>query len=87
MRTMTATEVSRNFRKVLDSLERGNDEIVVVRHHHPIARLIPGAPRMTALEALADLHRTLEDSEGAAWIKDAAAADHLRVAERRDPWA
>lgn len=87
MRTMTATEVSRNFRKVLDSLERGHEEIVVVRHHHPIARIIPGTARMTALEALADLHRTLDEKEGEAWLKDAAGADRLLVAERRDPWA
>ncbi len=87
MRTMTATEVSRNFRQVLDSLERGNEEIVVVRHHHPIARFIPGTPRMTALEALADLHRTLDDAEGDAWLRDTTKADRPLVAERCDPWA
>lgn len=87
MQTMTATEVSRNFRRVLDSLERGDDEVVIVRHNHPIARLIPGTPRMTALTALADLYCTIDDAEGEAWLKDADGMDRMAAAERRDPWA
>lgn len=34
-----------------------------MRNKHPFARLIPRVPRMTALEALADIHRTLDDEE------------------------
>ena len=87
MQTMTATEVNRNFRRVLDALERGGGEIVVVRNHQPIARLIPGAPRLTALEALADLHHTLDDADGDAWLKDLRTADRPIKGEVRDPWA
>lgn len=87
MRLLSATEVARTFSRVLDSLEQGGEEIVVMRHNHPVATLVPGAARMTALEALADIHRTLDDSEGAAWLSDMQDADRLLVQEARDPWA
>lgn len=70
MLTMTATEVNRNFRRVLDSLGRNGLEIVVIRNRQPVARLVPGTPRMTAIEALADLHRTLDDREAETWLAD-----------------
>lgn len=84
---MTATEVSRNFSRVLDTLERGDEEIVILRGKHPVARMVPGAPRMTALEALGDLHRTLGDADGKAWLADMAGADRRLRREVRDPWA
>lgn len=87
MKTMTATEVSRNFSRVLDTLERGDEEIVILRGRHPVARMVPGAPRMTALEALGDLHRTLDDAEGETWLADMAGADRRLRREVRDPWA
>jgi antitoxin (DNA-binding transcriptional repressor) of toxin-antitoxin stability system len=87
MKTMTATEVSRHFSRVLDTLERGEEEIVVLRGRHPVARMVPGAPRMTALEALGDLYRTLDDAEGEAWLEDMAGADRRLRREVRDPWA
>ena len=42
---------------------------------------------MTALEALADLYRTLADAEGAAWLEDAKRADRRVRKQIRDPWA
>ena len=84
---MTATEVSRNFSRVLDTLERGDEEIVILRGRHPVARMVPGAPRMTALEALGDLYRTLDDADGEAWLEDMAGADRRLGREVRDPWA
>ncbi len=87
MHTMTATEVNRNFRRVLDMLERGGQEVVVIRNHQPVARLVPGAPRLTALEALADLHRTLDGADGDAWLHDLRTADQPVKGEVRDPWA
>lgn len=87
MKTMTATEVSRNFSRVLDTLERGDEEIVILRGKHPVARMVPGAPRLTALEALGDLFRTLDDTEGEAWLADMVDADRPLGRELRDPWA
>jgi antitoxin (DNA-binding transcriptional repressor) of toxin-antitoxin stability system len=68
-------------------LEQGVGEIVVLRNRHPVAKLVPGAQRLTALEALSDLHRVLPDQEGAAWLRDAAKMDRKLGRELRDPWA
>lgn len=87
MKILTATEISRNFSRILDELENGGEEIVVMRGKHPVAKMVPGAPRLTALEALADLYRTLDDSEGRAWLEDMATADRRLQKEIRDPWA
>ncbi len=87
MKSLTATEIARNFSRVLDALEHGGEEIIVLRNNAPIAKLVPGAQRMNAIEVLGDLHRTIDDAEGAAWIEDMQPADHLLVKETRDPWA
>lgn len=87
MITMTATEVARGFSRILDKLERGGDEIVIIRNNHPVAKIVPGAPRMNAIEALGDLHGTLDDREGAAWLADIRKGDRKFAAEARDPWA
>jgi antitoxin (DNA-binding transcriptional repressor) of toxin-antitoxin stability system len=87
MKTMSATDVARHFSRVLDSLENGGEEIVIMRNKHPAAKLIPGAPRMNAIEALGDIFATLDDSEGAAWLADINAGKRFLAAEKRDPWA
>jgi len=86
MRTLTATTVARSFSRLLDSLEQGGDEIVVTRNKHPVAKLVPGAPHMNAIEALCDIYCTLDDSEGSAWLNDIRSGERQRVAETRDPW-
>ena len=87
MRTLSATEVARNLSRLLDSLEHGGEEIVVMRNQHPVAKLVPGAARMNAIEALGDIFATLDDSEGAVWLDDINRGGRLLVAEARDPWA
>lgn len=84
---MTATEVSRKFSRLLDSLEHGGEEVVIVRNQHPVAKLVPGAPRMNALEALGDVYGVLEDAEGDGWLADIRKGDRMLAAEKRDPWA
>jgi prevent-host-death family protein len=87
MKTITATEAARNFSRVLDMLEHGSEEIVLVRNNHPVAKLVPGAPRLTAREALGDLYRTLPDAEGASWLKYARKMGRSLRRQLRDPWA
>jgi prevent-host-death family protein len=70
MKMLTVTALARNIRRVLDRIEREGCEIVIVRHRRPVARLIPVAPVMAALEALSDLYRTLPDEEGVRWLRD-----------------
>jgi antitoxin (DNA-binding transcriptional repressor) of toxin-antitoxin stability system len=89
VKTITATELARNLRQVLDRLAIEGEEIVVERNRAQVARLLPGPARQTALEAMADLYRTLPEDAAATWE-----ADSLRGRWRgsrldkgvRDPW-
>lgn len=90
MKTITATELARNLSQVLDRLAVEREEIVIERNHRQVARLIPGPGRLTALEALADLYRTLPEDAGATWEADSRASG--LKGERlpkgvRNPWA
>jgi antitoxin (DNA-binding transcriptional repressor) of toxin-antitoxin stability system len=86
MKTLTATELARNLSRILDSLEHGSEEIVIVRNKHAVAKLVPGAPLMTALEALSDLHRTLSYNEGETWLRDSRKIADAVDDGIGDPW-
>jgi prevent-host-death family protein len=88
MITITATELVRNFRKFLDSVELKGEEIVIVRNNQEVARLIPGPTHQTALEGMADLYRTLPEEAAAGWLIDSRRAGEARLDhELKDPWA
>ena len=61
VKTLSVTDVARNFSAVLDDLERDQEEVVLVRKQRQIARLVPEAPRQDALSVFGDLYRTLDD--------------------------
>lgn len=85
MTTITATHMGRNLSRVLDRLEFSGEEMAIVRNQHVIGRMLPGAPRLNAREALADLFGALTEEEGAAWLLDSR---KRKPSERmRDPWA
>jgi len=88
MRTITATELARNLRQVLDSLASEPEEIIIERNRRQIGRLLPGPGSMTALEAMADLYRTLPEEAGRGWLKDSQGTElgETLAAEIRDPW-
>ena len=70
MKTITATHLARNLRRILDRLAVEGEGVVIERNRQQVARLLPGPARQTALEALADLYRTLPDEAGATWEAD-----------------
>ena len=82
---MTATEFAKNLKRALDRVEFGGEEIIIVRNNHKIARLIPGPPHMTALEAMADLYRTLPQDAAKDWLDESRMSATLSE-ELRDPW-
>ena len=90
MKTLSVTDMARNFSAVLDDLERNQEEIVLVRNQRQIARLVPEAPRQDARTVFGDLYRTLDD-ETADALSGAIAARRKgrrgRLSELRDPWA
>ncbi len=67
MKTITATYLARNLRRILDQLAMEGEEIGIERNGQQVARLLPGPARQNALQALADLYRTLPDDAAATW--------------------
>ena len=68
----------------------GEEEIVLVRNHRPIARLVPEPPAQNALEVLGDLYRTLDDDTADALaeaVNTGRKAKGGKRNEMRNPWA
>ena len=90
MKTLTVTEVARNFSAVMDGVESEQEEIVLMRNHKPIARLVPEPQAQNALEVLGDLYRTLDDETADALVKAIASGKKTKrgtLDELRSPWA
>ena len=90
MKTLSVTDVARNFSAVLDAVERDQEEVVLVRNQRHVARLVPEAPRQDALSVFGDLYRMLDDQTAealSAAITSNRKSRRGRVAELRDPWA
>jgi antitoxin (DNA-binding transcriptional repressor) of toxin-antitoxin stability system len=90
MKTLTVTEVARNFSAVLDGVEREQEEVVLVRNRRRIARLVPEPPARNALEVLGDLYRTLDEGTAdalAAAVNATRKGGRGTLDEMRDPWA
>jgi len=87
MRTVTATELARNFRTMFDQVEFKHEELIVIRNNHAVARIVPGPATMTALEAMADIYRTLPEEAGRDWLEDSRRMEKGLADEMRDPWA
>jgi len=86
MRNITATELARNLRQVLDNIMSTHEEYVIERNHRQIARIIPDVGQQTALEALADLYRTLPEDAAGNWLKDSHRVASMISEEIRNPW-
>jgi len=86
MQTITATDLARRTREVLDSVAIQGKTIVVERNETPIARIVPETPQMTALEALGNLEGHLTPEEAWQWLKDSR-GDGFFDESVRDPWA
>jgi antitoxin (DNA-binding transcriptional repressor) of toxin-antitoxin stability system len=69
VKTLTVTEVARNFSAVIDGVERDQEEIILVRNQKRIARLVPESSAQNAIEVLGDLYRTLDDKTADALVE------------------
>ncbi|MCF7786104.1 MAG: type II toxin-antitoxin system Phd/YefM family antitoxin [Prosthecobacter sp.] len=90
MKTLTVTEVARNFSSVMNGVEADQEEIVLMRNHKPIARLVPEPKAQNALEVLGDLYRTLDDDTADALsevVNSSRKAKRGTLNELRSPWA
>jgi len=83
VRTITATEASRNFSDLLDAIERG-ETVTITRGHHVVAEMRPVRRRTGA-----DLRAALGDipPPDDRFAGDIAGALALIVNDGNDPWA
>ena len=82
---MTVTEFVKKLKIVFDRIEYKGEEIVLMRNKHRIARIVPGSPHLTAIEAMGDLYRTLPEDGAEGWLKDSRTAATV-LKESRNPW-
>jgi antitoxin (DNA-binding transcriptional repressor) of toxin-antitoxin stability system len=83
MSTITATELARNVREILDRVATKGETIAIERNRTTIACIVPPEVWMTATEALAGLRPMLTPEQAAAWQKESREGFDETV---RDPW-
>ena len=83
MRTMTATEASRNFSDLLDAIERG-ETVTITRGNQVVAEVRPARHRTGSDLRAALEHIPPPDDD---FADDIAAALALVSSEGNDPWA
>jgi len=86
MKTITATELARNLRKVLDKVAETGGEYSIERNRQVVARVVPGVREQNALEAMADLYQRLPAKAAKTWQEDAGRAGEKLDDRLRDPW-
>jgi antitoxin (DNA-binding transcriptional repressor) of toxin-antitoxin stability system len=87
--TITATELARNLSRVLDQLITQGGEVVIERNSRRVARLTAAPVEQTALEAMADLYRTLPEDAAGGWEADSRRYNPRKASVDkgvRDPW-
>ena len=83
MQTISATDLARNTRKVLDKVAGRGETVLVERNQVTIARIVPADPTMTAAQALAGLQVMLSPRQAGHWLKESRRTFDDAV---RDPW-
>ena len=84
MISLSTTEFARKIKSMLDLVEYKGEEIILIRNKHKIARIVPGSPHLTAIEAMSDLYRTLPEDAAVEWEKDGRVVGNL--SEVTNPW-
>ena len=82
---MTVTEFVKKLKIVFDRIEYKGEEIVLMRNKHRIAKIVPGSPHLTAIEAMGDLYRTLPEDAAEGWLKDSRTVATISK-ESQNPW-
>ena len=83
MQTVSATELARNTREILDRVAGGREIVMVERNRTVIARITPPERTMTAAQALAGLQPAMTPGQAAAWLEESRGTFDEAV---RDPW-
>lgn len=71
MQTISATDLARNTRAILDNVVSRGETVAVERNHTMVAKIVPPARTMSAHQALAGFDfPLLTPEQAAAWLKD-----------------
>jgi antitoxin (DNA-binding transcriptional repressor) of toxin-antitoxin stability system len=87
MQKITATELARNLRAVLDRVRESGEACIVERGGQPVVQVSPTPGVQSAEQALADLFRALPPEAAEGWLDDARRGADALADEPRDPWA
>ncbi len=87
MLQITATELARKFKQMMNLVEFQGEELVIIRNNHQVAKIIPGPAIMTALDAMSDIYRTLPEDAATTWVSDSREGSTDRLNNLCDPWA
>ena len=85
MQTISATELTRNTREILDRVATRGEIVTIEGNHTMIAQIMPPQRTMTASQALAGLvFPILTPLQASTWLKESKEGFNDTV---RDPWA
>lgn len=85
MNTVSATELTRNTREILDRVVTRGETVTIERNHTMIAQLMPPQKTMTASQALAGLvFPIMTPQQGSSWLQESKDGFGDTV---RNPWA
>ncbi len=85
MRAISATDLARNTREILDQVAAQGETVVIERNHTIVAQIVLAQRTMTASQALAGLEPfMLTPKQADGWLKDSRGDIDDTV---RDPWA
>jgi antitoxin (DNA-binding transcriptional repressor) of toxin-antitoxin stability system len=88
MRTISATDLARNTREILDQVVSRGETVTIERNRTVIAQIVPPERTMTAAQALAGLGLPmLTPKQAAAWLTDSKDSKDDFDETVRDPWA
>jgi antitoxin (DNA-binding transcriptional repressor) of toxin-antitoxin stability system len=87
MKKITATELARNLRAVLDRIRESGEAYIVERGGQPVVQVSPTPGRQNAEQALSDLYRALPPEAAEGWLEDARQGGKAIDDKLRDPWA
>lgn len=84
MQIISATDLARNTRKILDDVVSRGETVEIARNQVTVARLVPPETTMTAAQALNGMRRVLTPSQADAWLQESRDDFNHSVT---DPWA
>jgi antitoxin (DNA-binding transcriptional repressor) of toxin-antitoxin stability system len=85
MYAISATELARNTREILDRVSSRGETVTIQRNQTLIAQIVPSPRTMTAAQALQGLGISmLSSKQSDAWLTDSKESFSDAV---RDPWA